>query len=444
MNEEKGSFIALLPLVVFVLLFIGTGIISKDFSNMPINVALVIAAALALTMNRKRTLMEKVETFSKGGGNPNIILMAMIFILAGAFAEVAKGMGAVEATVNLGMSFLPGNMLMVGMFVIGCFISISMGTSTGTVVALAPIGIGIAEQTDISLALSMATVVGGAMFGDNLSMISDTTIAAVRTQHTKMRDKFKVNFFIVLPGAIVTAVILGLITMNAQAAVSQEYSFELLKVLPYLAVLIAAIVGVHVLVVLFGGTLFAGIIGWMDGSYSLSTFFKAVSEGIMSMENLAIIAIIIGGMVELIKFNGGITFLLHVITKRIKSKKGAEAGIAGLVSATDIATSNNTISIIITGPLAKSVADEYDIDPRKTASLLDIFSSCFQGIIPYGGQLLAASGLAAISPVTIMPYSFYPFMLGICGIVAILIGYPKWKNLRKPEKQVKTKATSKM
>lgn len=444
MNEKKGSFIALLPLIVFVMLFIGTGLITKSFSNMPINVALIIAASIALLMNRKRTLVEKVETFSKGGGNPNIILMVMIFILAGAFAEVAKGMGAVEATVNLGMSFLPSNMLMVGLFVIGCFISISMGTSTGTVVALAPIGIGIANQTDIPLALSMATVVGGAMFGDNLSMISDTTIAAVRTQQTKMKDKFKVNFFIVLPGAIVTAIILGIITMDAHAVISKDYTFELVKVLPYLAVLIAAIAGVHVLIVLLCGTLFAGTIGLIDGSYSISSFLKAVSEGIMSMENLAIIAIIIGGMVELIRVNGGITFLLNVITKRIKSKKGAEAGIAGLVGATDVATSNNTISIIITGPLAKSIADEYEIDPRKTASLLDIFSSCFQGMIPYGGQLLAASGLAAMSPVSIIPYSFYPFMLGICGITAILVGYPKWKGEKKSKKQIEVKAASKV
>ncbi|WP_420856189.1 Na+/H+ antiporter NhaC family protein [Virgibacillus halotolerans] len=430
MKNEKGSLLALLPLIIFVSLFIGTGIISKDFSNMPLNVAVIIASTIALMMNRKETLLDKVEIFTKGGGHPNIILMAIIFILAGAFSEVAKGMGAVESTVNLGMSFIPENLLMVGLFVIGCFISISMGTSTGTVVALAPIGIGIAGQTDISLALSMATVVGGAMFGDNLSMISDTTIAAVRTQNTKMLDKFKVNFFIVLPGAILTAVILGIITMDNQSNVVGEYPFDLVKVIPYIAVLIAALAGAHVLIVLLGGTILAGIIGIIDGSYSFTGFLQTASEGIMGMQNLAIIAIMIGGMVEIIKHNGGIDYLLNFVTKRIKTKKGAEVGIASLVSVTDIATSNNTISIIITGPLAKNIADEYDIDPRKSASILDIFASCFQGVIPYGGQLLAASGLAAISPVSIIPYSFYPVLLGICGLVAIAIGYPKFRQVK--------------
>ncbi len=428
MKEEKGSLLALLPLVIFVLLFIGNGIITKDFSNMPLNVAVMIASAIALMMNRKERLVDKVEVFTKGGGHPNIILMAIIFIMAGAFSEVAKGMGAVESTVNLGMSFIPANLLMVGLFVIGCFISISMGTSTGTVVALAPIGIGIAGQTDIPLTLSMATVVGGAMFGDNLSMISDTTIAAVRTQHTKMKDKFKVNFFIVLPGAILTAIILGIITMDTQSNVVGEYPFDLVKVIPYIGVLIAALAGIHVLIVLLGGTIFAGVIGLIDGSYNLTGLLQSVSEGILGMQNLAIIAILIGGMVEIIKYNGGIDYLLNFVTKRIKTKKGAEVGIASLVSMADVATSNNTISIIITGPLAKNIAEEYNIDPRKSASLLDIFASCFQGVIPYGGQLLAASGLAAISPVSIIPYSFYPVLLGVCGIVAILIGYPKFRQ----------------
>lgn len=429
MKNEKGSLLALLPLIIFVSLFIGTGIFSRDFSNMPLNVAVIIASTIALMMNRKETFLDKVEIFTKGGGHPNIILMAIIFILAGAFSEVAKGMGAVESTVNLGMSFIPEHLLMVGLFVIGCFISISMGTSTGTVVALAPIGIGIAGQTDISLALSMATVVGGAMFGDNLSMISDTTIAAVRTQNTKMRDKFKVNFFIVLPGAILTAIILGIITMDNQSNVVGEYPFELVKVIPYIAVLIAALAGAHVLIVLLGGTIFAGIIGMIDGSYSFTGLLQTASEGIMGMQNLAIIAIMIGGMVEIIKHNGGIDYLLNFVTSRIKTKKGAEVGIASLVSVADVATSNNTISIIITGPLAKNIADEYHIDPRKSASLLDIFSSCFQGLVPYGGQLLAASGLAAISPVSIIPYSFYPVLLGVCGLVAIVIDYPKFRQV---------------
>lgn len=427
---KKGSLFAFLPLIVFVFLFIGSGILTKDFSNMPLNVAILIASAVALMMNRKETFSKKVDIFTKSAGHPNIILMAVIFILAGAFAGVARGMGAVESTVNLGLSVLSANMLMVGLFVIGCFISISMGTSMGTIVALAPIGVGIASQTDIPVALAMATVVGGAMFGDNLSMISDTTIAAVRTQNTKMKDKFKVNFWIVLPGAILTMILLGFLTRGNGAALAGDYPFELVKIFPYLAVLVAALSGAHVLVVLVGGTIFAGVIGLMDGSYQMSSLLQATAEGIMTMEDLAIVSILIGGIIGIIQHNGGIDYLLKVITSKIKTKKGAEFGIAGLVSVADIATANNTIAIIITGPLVKNIADEYGVDPRKSASLLDTFSGCWQGILPYGAQLLAASGLAAISPVSIMLYSFYPVLMGICCVIAILIGYPKFKQIQ--------------
>ncbi|MFC5604689.1 Na+/H+ antiporter NhaC family protein [Sporosarcina koreensis] len=429
-NEQlkKGSLLAFLPLIVFVVLFIGSGIVTKDFYNMPLNVAMLIAAGVALMMNRREPFSKKVDVFMKHAGHPNIILMAVIFLLAGAFAGVAKGMGAVESTVNLGLSLLPANLLIVGLFVIGCFISISMGTSMGTIVALAPIGVGIAAQTDIPVALVMATVIGGAMFGDNLSMISDTTIAAVRTQQTKMKDKFKVNFFIVLPGAIVTMILLALLTHGNSAELTGEYPFEFSKILPYVAVLVAALLGAHVLVVLVGGTILAGVIGLLDGSYQLDTFLQEASAGIMSMEDLAIVSILIGGIVGIIQHNGGIDYLLRVITRKIKSKKGAEFGIAGLVSAADIATANNTIAIIITGPVAKRIADEYGIDPRKSASLLDTFSSVWQGVLPYGVQVLAAAGLAAISPLNIIVYSFYPVLMGICCVVAILIGYPRFKK----------------
>src|SRR5690625_1656694 len=428
MNDKKGSLLALLPLLIFILLFIGTGIVSGDFSNMPLNVAIIIASTIALAMNRKEKLSTKIDIFTKGAGHPNIMLMAIIFILAGAFSETAKGMGAVDATVNMGLSRIPGNLLMVGIFIVGCFISLSMGISTGTVAALAPIGIGIAEQTGLPMALSMATVIGGAMFGENLSMISDTTIAAVRTQKTKMSDKFKTNFLIVLPGAIGTAIILWIITTGSTIDTLGDFSYSLIKIVPYLAVLIAALLGVNVLIVLLGGTILSGIIGLTDGSYTMVAFIKAASQGITNMENIAILAILIGGMIGIIQHNGGIQWLLNFVTSKIKTKKGAEFGIASLVSITDIATSNNTISIIATGPLAKDIADEYQIDPRKTASILDIFASCFQGLIPYGGQMLAATGLAAISPISIIPYSFYPIALGICGIIAILIGFPRFKT----------------
>ncbi|MGM9924925.1 MAG: Na+/H+ antiporter NhaC family protein [Bacillus sp. (in: firmicutes)] len=434
-NSKQGSLLALLPLLIFVLLFIGTGIITQDFSNMPLSVAIVIASAVALLMNRKESFTNKVEIFAKGAGHPTILLMCFVFILAGAFSGVAKGMGAVDSTVNFGLSFLPENMLLVGLFIIGCFISTSMGTSMGTVVALAPIGIGIAEQTDIPMALAMATVIGGAMFGDNLSMISDTTIAAVRTQNTKMKDKFKVNFFIVLPGAILTAIILGIITLGNQATIVGDHPYEVVKIIPYVAVLAAALLGVNVLIVLFGGTIFAGIVGMAYGSYTFTSFFKAVADGIVSMEDLAIVSLMIGGMVGIVKHNGGLDYLLRFIAGRVKSKKGAEFGIAGLVSAVNLATANNTVSIVVTGPLAKNIADEYQVDPKKSASLLDIFSSCSQGLVPYGGQILAASGLASISPISLLPYSFYPILLGICGIAAILIGYPRFYEVNQEKRK---------
>lgn len=424
-EQSRGNPLALLPLLVFVLLFIGTGIITGDFTAMPIPVALVMAIIAALLIKPKDRLSEKIGIVTRGAGKENIMLMVLIFLLAGAFSKVAEGMGAVDSTVNLGLTLLPGSLLLVGMFIICCFISISMGTSTGTVVALAPIAVGIADQTEIGLALALATVIGGAMFGDNLSVISDTTIVATQSQEVKMVDKFKVNFFIILPGAITTAFILYFISTGFSTNVGEGLEYDLVKVIPYLAVLIIALCGVNVLTVLVGGTLLAGLIGLIDGSYNFISFTGAAGEGITSMMEISIIAILIGGMIGLIEHYGGIDYLLHFITSRIRSRKGAEFGIAALVSATDVSTANNTISIIITGPLAKNIADEYGVDRRKSASLLDIFAAAFQGLIPYGGQLLAAAGIAAISPVAIVPYSIYPAMLLICGIIAILAGFPK-------------------
>lgn len=299
----------------------------------------------------------------------------------------------------------------------------------GTVVALAPIGVGIAESTDISMALAMATVVGGAMFGDNLSIISDTTIAAVRTQGTNMRDKFKVNFFIVLPAAILTAIILYVLTANSSADAVEVAAYSFVEVLPYLIVLIMALAGLNVMLVLVMGILLSGVIGFVNGSYTFITFIKAVSEGMLGMEDIAIIAILISGLVALIEHNGGLAYLLSVITKRVKTKKGAELGIASLVSVVDIATVNNTIAILMSGPLAKKIADKYDVDPRKSASLLDIFASFWQGMLPYSPQLLAAAGISGISTVGMWQvYSIYPLLMGAMTIMAILIGYPTLKR----------------
>ncbi|MGM0924410.1 MAG: Na+/H+ antiporter NhaC family protein [Bacillota bacterium] len=427
--ETKGNGLALMPLIIFLALFVGSGIITGDFYKMPILVAIIIASGSALMMNRKESFTAKVENFAKGAGHPDLMIMVFIFILAGAFSEVAKGMGAVESTVNLALSFLPQSFLIVGLFIIGAFISLAMGTSMGTIAALAPIGVGISAEADISIALAMAAVIGGAMFGDNLSFISDTTIAAVRTQQTEMRDKFKVNFFIVLPAAIITCAVLIVMTLGNQSPVSSgEFSF--IKMLPYIAVLVTALLGMNVIIVLTGGILLSGVIGLSDGTYTLTDFLQKITDGIMGMAELVILSLLIGGMVELIKRNGGIHFILEAMTKRISSKRGAEYAIAGLVSTTNLATANNTISIIAAGPLAKDMADKYEIDKRKSASLLDIFSCSIQGLIPYGAQMLTAAQFAEISPADILPFSYYPFLIAVMGIAAIIIGYPRFKKAK--------------
>ena len=426
MKEMKnGNAWALIPLLLFVLLFLGVGIISGDFTTMPLNVAITITVIVALLMNRKETFAKKVEVFTKGAGHSNIILMMLIFILAGAFSTTAEKMGGVSSTVNLGLSLIPQNLIIVGLFIICMFVSISMGTSVGTVAAIAPVGFGFAQATDVPAALAMATVVGGAMFGDNLSMISDTTIAAVRTQKTKMSDKFKVNFKIVLPCAIITIIILFFLTNGISIDHTKNYDYNLIKVIPYLLVLILALVGINVIIVLIGGTVLAGIIGLIDGSFGWNGLLNAISKGIIGMEDIAMIALLIGGLVGIIQHNGGIDWLLNFVRSKVKSKRGAELGIASLVSAADISTANNTISIIMAGPLAKNIADEYDVDPRKSASILDIFGGCFQGLLPYSPQVISAAGVAGISPFLMLQYSIYPILLGVCGLVAIILRVPR-------------------
>lgn len=422
---EKGNPWALLPIGAFLLLFIGSGVITGDFYSMPVLVAFIISTAVAFLFNPKKSFNKKLEVFCEGAGNSNIILMVIIFLLAGAFGSVTKTMGGVDSVVNLSLSILPANLVVVGLFVIGCFISVSMGTSMGTIAAIAPIGLGISETTGIPVALVLGAIVGGAMFGDNLSMISDTTIAAVRTQGCELKDKFKVNFLIVLPAAIITMIILGISTSGYDVVLNEAYNYELIKILPYIGVLIGALVGVNVFALLGGGVIFASIVGIFTNSFDILGALTAVADGMAGMQELAMISLVIGGMVELIKYNGGIDFLLHFITSRIKSKKGAEFGIAALVSLVDMCTANNTIAIVMAGPLAKDIADEYEIDPRRTASLLDIFSACWQGILPYGAQLLTAAGLASISPVEVIKYLHYPLLMAICGILAIVFGVPK-------------------
>ncbi|MEQ6357326.1 Na+/H+ antiporter NhaC family protein [Lysinibacillus sp. M3] len=425
---KKENPWALIPFVVFLVLFIGSGVITGDFYAFPVIVAIAISGAVALAMNRKESFSNKVDIFCKGAGNLNVMLMVVIFLLAGAFSEVAKGMGAVDSTVNFALSVIPQNLLVVGLFIIACFISLSMGTSVGTIVALAPIGVGISEHIDFSMALVMAAIVGGSMFGDNLSFISDTTITAVRSQGAQMKDKFKVNFWIVLPAAVATSIFLGVITMGETAAQVEHLSYSWVKIVPYVLVIIFALIGMNVFLVLAFGIVLAGAVGLADGSYQLMDLFQKIGEGMSGMYEMAFLAILIAGMVEIIKLNGGIDFLLHLATRRIKSKKGAEFGIAGLVGLTNLSTANNTIAILIAGPLAKNIADQYGIEPRKSASILDIFSCTAQGLLPYGAQFLAAASVAGISPVSMLQYSFYPILIGICGVIAILIGYPKQKK----------------
>ena len=418
--KEKGNILALSPLLVFALVFVLISVISKDFYAVPVTVPFLIAAVFAIFMNRRVSINEKIDIFCKGAGESNLILMILIFILSGAFAEIAKSMGAVESTVNLGLTLLPSNILVTGIFIIACFIAISIGTSMGTIVALVPIATGIASKTSIPIALIVGAVVGGAMFGDNLSMISDTTIAATRTQGCEMKDKFRMNFLIVLPAAIITAILFAVIAAGNENITSSVYSYNLVKILPYIAVLGTALAGMNVILILVGGIVFAGSIGILTGAVNLIEVFQSIAKGIGGMSELVVISLIIGGMVELIKYNGGIDFLLNFITKRIKSKKGAELGIAALVSLVDICTANNTIAIVTTGPIAKDIAEKYDIEPKRSAGILDMFSCVFQGIIPYGAQLLSAATLAGISPFQIMRYLYYPYLMGISALIAIL------------------------
>ena len=426
MSNKKGGPVSLLPLVIFVALFIGTGLLAGDFNAMPIPLAAILASVAGFFLYFKEPFKDKLAAYFQGAAQENVILIVVIFLLSGAFSGIAGAMGAVDSTVNMGLTFLPPGLLLSGIFIICCFVSLAMGTSTGTVVAIAPIAIGIADQTEIGLALALATVIGGAMFGDNLSFISDTTIVATRTQGVKMIDKFKVNFWIVLPGAILTIIILYLMTADISLSQTGNYDFNFIEVIPYLSVLIIALLGVDVIIVLLSGAAISSLLGLLTGAFDIFTLFSAAGEGIAGMQEISIITILIAGMIGLVSHYGGITYLLETIMSKIQSKKGAELGIASLVSVTDVSTANNTISIMMTGPLAKNIAEEYEVDSRKSASILDTFAAGFQGLIPYGGQMLAASGLAVgFSPVEIMPYSIYPMLLIISGIIAILIGFPR-------------------
>ena len=412
------------PLGVFLLSYLVVSCLAGDFYKMPITVAFVISSAVAILISKGGELNNRIEQFCKGAANSNIMLMVIIFILAGAFAQTAKEMGAVDATVNLTMSLLPGNLLAAGVFIAACFISISVGTSVGTIVALAPVAVGIAEKAGMPDALMLGVVVSGAMFGDNLSFISDTTIVATRTQGCQMTDKFKVNFRIALPIAILTAFLYVVLGLGVNESYQPE-SIEWVKVLPYLVVLISAIAGMNVMLVLFLGIILSGITGLMTGTFDIWTWNAAMGSGIIGMGELIIVTLLAGGMLEMIRYNGGIEWIIQKLTTRINTQRGAEASIAGLVSFANLCTANNTIALIMSGPIAKDIADRFHIDLRRSASLLDIFSCSVQGIIPYGAQILIASGLGNVSPLEIMQYLYYPYLLGLGAIFAILFRYPR-------------------
>lgn len=426
MNNEnnnittRGRAIALLPIGIFLLLFLGMGIITGDFYKTPAIVCFLIALCIAFLQNRKISFGEKMKIIAKGVGDENIITMCLIFLCAGAFSGTVSASGGVESTVNLGLSVLPAPFAVAGLFIIGCFISVSMGTSVGTVAALTPIAVEISNKTGFDMAICVGAVMCGAMFGDNLSMISDTTIAAVKTQGCNMKDKFKENFLIVLPAAIITLIIFLLLTRNGNFEVAGDLTYNFWKVVPYLFVLIGALVGINVFIVLIGGTLLSLIVGVATGAFPLSDVFVVMGDGVVGMYDITVISIIVACIVSLVKEYGGIQFVLNVIRRGIKGQRGAEIGIAGLALVVDVCTANNTVAIVMAGPIAKEISDENGIDPKRSASLLDIFSSVGQGMIPYGAQLLTAATLASLSPVEIMPYLYYPVLMAVSALAFIL------------------------
>lgn len=422
---KMSGWLALSPLFVFLCLYLVVSIIVNDFYKVPITVAFLVSSCYAIAITRGLKLDKRIYQFSVGASNKNIILMIWIFILAGAFAESAKQMGAIDATVNLTLLLLPDNLLIAGIFIASCFISLSIGTSVGTIVALTPIAIGLAEKTGLDVPFMVGIVVGGSFFGDNLSFISDTTIASTKTQDCVMSDKFRVNSMIVIPAALVVLAIYIIKGFSISMA-SEAGNIEWLKVIPYLVVLATAIAGLNVTVVLVLGIILTGCVGLISGSgFGFFDWFGAMGKGITGMGELIIITLLAGGMLETIRYNGGIDFIIKKLTRHVKSKRGAELSIAALVSIANLCTANNTIAIITTGPIAKDISIKFHLDRRKTASILDTFSCFIQGLIPYGAQLLMAAGLAKISPVNIIPYLYYPFVMGSFALLAILLRYPR-------------------
>lgn len=419
-----SGLLALSPLPVFAVVYLLFSLWIGDFYKLPISVAFLFAAGYAVAISRGMSLSERINVFSKGAGDRNLMLMFWIYVLAGAFAEAAKQMGSIDETVHLTLNILPAKMLLPGLFLSSCFISLSIGTSVGTVVALVPIAVGIADTTGVSTPLMVGTIVGGAYFGDNLSFISDTTVAATQSQGCNMKDKFSVNLTIVGPAAIILLVVYYLLGSNIQPPPHLP-TVQYIKVLPYIAIFIAALLGFNVMLVLSLGIALCGIVGFFTDTYGLTTWLGALGKGVSSMGELIIIAMLAGGMLELIKANGGISYLIKMVTSRVQGKRGGELSIAMLVSVVNVCTANNTVAIITVGGIAKEISDKLGIDPRKAASILDTFSCFVQGLLPYGVQMLLAGALAHLNPMQILPYLYYPMTMGVAALGSILFRYPK-------------------
>ena len=427
---RKIGLLAISPMLLLVVLFLGTGLYFGDFYKVPLTILFIATSTYALLITRGHSLQERINHFSKGAGSKNLLFMVWIFVLAGAFASSAKSMGAIDASVELTLALLPQKALLAGIFVASCFISMSIGTSVGTIVALTPVAAGLAGETGFSTPLIVAATVGGALFGDNLSFISDTTVVATRTQGIKMSDKFRMNIRIVLPAAVITTALYVMLGFNSTPTytASAITLTQCINVIPYLAVLALAMMGKDVLLVLLIGNLFTGGIGIATGAFDASGWFTSMANGISGMGELILISMLAGGLLELIRTGGGITFLIHRLTRRVSSARGAEFSIAALVSLTNLCTANNTIAILSVGEISKNIAERYGVDKRRSASILDTCSCIVQGFIPYGAQLLMAAGLASISPLEIVPWLFYPLLLILAVSGAIFFRYPRLKE----------------
>lgn len=426
--SNRNGLLALSPLLVLIVFIVMFTIYSvdkgKDDPNISMSIAFLAASIYAIAISTGCPVNERIDNYSKGAGSSSLMLMLWIYVLAGAFASSAKGMGSIDATVNMAITYLPANLLLPGLFLAACFISLSIGTSVGTIVALVPIAAGIASSTHYNIPLTTAVIVGGAYFGDNLSFISDTNVMATKTQGCKMSDKFHVNLLIVAPAAIILLIVYTVLGTGIHtSAITKDVDF--IKVIPYCVVLITAIAGMNVMAVLTIGLAVSGIIGIFTGQYSLPQWFGAMGNGVLGMGELVIIAMMAGGMLEIIRKNGGIDYFIKKLTSHVHNKRGAELSIASLVSFVNVCTANNTVAILTVGGLAKKIGDKYGVDNRKAASILDTFSCSVQGLIPYGVQMLLAAGLSGVNPIDILKYLYYPMAIGISAFLAIIFRFPK-------------------